>query len=282
MSSACRHRYLPPPERCPRARRPGPGHHGPPDRCRTGHRRGPRSPRRPDVDPRRGRGTPKFSTDVVTGMFISMMFAGHHTTSGTAAWTLIELLRHPEALARGDRRARRPLRQRGGGELPGAAGHAAARIGHQGGSAPASSAHPGAPGGEGGTRGRGFPDRRRASWWEPAWPCPTACPRISPTPTPSSPSAISNPGPKTGSTRGHGSPSAPAGTAAWGALRHDAAEGHLLGPAPRTGTSNWPSRRTPTATTIPRWSSSSSSPVPCTPVGALTVRTHAGMSGSRR
>ena len=32
-------------------------------------------------------------------MFISMMFAGHHTTSGTAAWTLIELLRHPDELA---------------------------------------------------------------------------------------------------------------------------------------------------------------------------------------
>ena len=31
-------------------------------------------------------------------MFISMMFAGHHTTSGTAAWTLIELLRHPGEL----------------------------------------------------------------------------------------------------------------------------------------------------------------------------------------
>jgi sterol 14-demethylase len=44
-------------------------------------------------------GGPKFSTDVVTGMFISMMFAGHHTTSGTAAWTLIELLRHPDAMA---------------------------------------------------------------------------------------------------------------------------------------------------------------------------------------
>ncbi|MBO2455338.1 cytochrome P450 [Actinomadura barringtoniae] len=43
-------------------------------------------------------GTPKFSADQVTGMFISMMFAGHHTTSGTAAWTLIELLRHPNAL----------------------------------------------------------------------------------------------------------------------------------------------------------------------------------------
>src|ERR1019366_1848362 len=44
-------------------------------------------------------GGPKFSTDVVTGMFISMMFAGHHTTSGTAAWTLIELLRHPDIMA---------------------------------------------------------------------------------------------------------------------------------------------------------------------------------------
>ncbi|MEZ5383604.1 MAG: cytochrome P450 [Microthrixaceae bacterium] len=44
-------------------------------------------------------GSPKFSADVVTGMFISMMFAGHHTTSGTAAWTLIELLRHPDEMA---------------------------------------------------------------------------------------------------------------------------------------------------------------------------------------
>ena len=44
-------------------------------------------------------GTARFSTDMVTGMFISMMFAGHHTTSGTAAWTLIELLRHPAEMA---------------------------------------------------------------------------------------------------------------------------------------------------------------------------------------
>ncbi|MFZ6004563.1 MAG: cytochrome P450 [Actinomycetota bacterium] len=44
-------------------------------------------------------GNPHFSADIVTGMFISMMFAGHHTTSGTAAWTLIELLRHPEVLS---------------------------------------------------------------------------------------------------------------------------------------------------------------------------------------
>lgn len=44
-------------------------------------------------------GEPHFSADVITGMFISMMFAGHHTTSGTAAWTLIELLRHPAVMA---------------------------------------------------------------------------------------------------------------------------------------------------------------------------------------
>lgn len=45
-------------------------------------------------------GDPRFSADMITGMFISMMFAGHHTTSGTAAWTLIELLRHPDEMAK--------------------------------------------------------------------------------------------------------------------------------------------------------------------------------------
>jgi sterol 14-demethylase len=44
-------------------------------------------------------GSLRFGADTVTGMFISMMFAGHHTTSGTAAWTLIELLRHPDQMA---------------------------------------------------------------------------------------------------------------------------------------------------------------------------------------
>ncbi|MCB1258370.1 MAG: cytochrome P450, partial [Microthrixaceae bacterium] len=43
-------------------------------------------------------GGPRFTADQIAGMFISMMFAGHHTTSGTAAWTLIELLKHPEVL----------------------------------------------------------------------------------------------------------------------------------------------------------------------------------------
>ncbi|MBF6411859.1 cytochrome P450 [Nocardia cyriacigeorgica] len=43
-------------------------------------------------------GRPRFSASEITGIFISMMFAGHHTTSGTAAWSVIELLRHPEQL----------------------------------------------------------------------------------------------------------------------------------------------------------------------------------------
>jgi sterol 14alpha-demethylase len=42
---------------------------------------------------------PRFTADEITGMFIAMMFAGHHTSSGTAAWTLIELLRHPEEMS---------------------------------------------------------------------------------------------------------------------------------------------------------------------------------------
>ena len=44
-------------------------------------------------------GRPRYTADQITGMFISLMFAGHHTTSGTAAWSLIELLRHPEVLS---------------------------------------------------------------------------------------------------------------------------------------------------------------------------------------
>ena len=44
-------------------------------------------------------GNPRFSADEITGMFISLMFAGHHTSSGTASWTLIELMRHPDIYA---------------------------------------------------------------------------------------------------------------------------------------------------------------------------------------
>jgi len=36
----------------------------------------------------------------ITGILTAAMFAGHHTSSGTAAWTLVELLRNPLWLAR--------------------------------------------------------------------------------------------------------------------------------------------------------------------------------------
>jgi sterol 14-demethylase len=45
-------------------------------------------------------GSPRFDVDTITGMFISLMFAGHHTTSTTSSWALLELLRHPEWMAR--------------------------------------------------------------------------------------------------------------------------------------------------------------------------------------
>jgi sterol 14-demethylase len=44
-------------------------------------------------------GNLRFSADEITGMFISLMFAGHHTSSGTSSWTLIELMRHPDSYA---------------------------------------------------------------------------------------------------------------------------------------------------------------------------------------
>ena len=36
----------------------------------------------------------KLSDHEITGMLVAAMFAGHHTSSVTTAWTLIELLRH--------------------------------------------------------------------------------------------------------------------------------------------------------------------------------------------
>lgn len=40
-----------------------------------------------------------YDAEMVTGIFISMMFAGHHTSSGTASWAMIEMLRHPDVMA---------------------------------------------------------------------------------------------------------------------------------------------------------------------------------------
>ena len=45
-------------------------------------------------------GTPRYTPSVITGILISTMFAGHHTSAGTAAWTLVEMLRAPVYLKR--------------------------------------------------------------------------------------------------------------------------------------------------------------------------------------
>jgi sterol 14-demethylase len=42
------------------------------------------------------KGARRYTDDQITGMFISMMFAGHHTTSVVSSWGLIDLLQHPE------------------------------------------------------------------------------------------------------------------------------------------------------------------------------------------
>ncbi|MGZ8187881.1 MAG: cytochrome P450 [Methylosarcina sp.] len=40
----------------------------------------------------------RLTAHEITGMLIGTLFAGHHTTAGTAAWTLLELARRPEQL----------------------------------------------------------------------------------------------------------------------------------------------------------------------------------------
>ena len=39
-----------------------------------------------------------LSHNEITGMLVGAIFAGHHTSSGTAAWVLLELLKHPAIL----------------------------------------------------------------------------------------------------------------------------------------------------------------------------------------
>ena len=51
------------------------------------------------IDARYDDGSP-LSAHEITGMLIGTIFAGHHTTAGTAAWTLLELARRPEYLQR--------------------------------------------------------------------------------------------------------------------------------------------------------------------------------------
>ncbi len=40
----------------------------------------------------------KLSDNEITGLLLGAIFAGHHTSSGTSAWVLLELLKHPKLL----------------------------------------------------------------------------------------------------------------------------------------------------------------------------------------
>jgi sterol 14-demethylase len=51
------------------------------------------------MDSKYSDGTP-LTHDEITGLLLAAMFAGHHTSSVTTAWTLIELCRSPEYMAR--------------------------------------------------------------------------------------------------------------------------------------------------------------------------------------
>jgi sterol 14-demethylase len=51
------------------------------------------------IDARYDDGSP-LSAHEITGMLVGTIFAGHHTTAGTAAWTLLELARRPEIMSR--------------------------------------------------------------------------------------------------------------------------------------------------------------------------------------
>jgi sterol 14-demethylase len=152
-------------------------------------------------------GSDRFGADIITGMFISMMFAGHHTTSGTAAWTLIELLRHGDELAAVNDELDELYAD--GSEVSFAALRsrrccACTRL---------SSCCCGWPWK---TSRTGAFTLRRERWSAPAPPSATGSRRTSPIPTPSSRPATSRAARRTGPIRGHGSPSGRDATAAWG------------------------------------------------------------------
>jgi len=105
-------------------------------------------------------GNPRFSANEITGMFISMMFAGHHTSSGTASWTLIEMLRHPDVYADVVRRAGGALRRRPGSQFPCAAPDSEAGECAEGDAAASSATDHSDAGGQGRVRGGRFSDPR--------------------------------------------------------------------------------------------------------------------------
>ena len=212
-------------------------------------------------------GGPRFSADEITGMFISMMFAGHHTSSGTAAWTLIELLRHPDVLAGVVAELDRALRRRFDGQFPGAAGDSAAGVGGQGGAAPASAVDPVAAGRERRIRGAGLHDQARRLRWRHAGDLQPDTGGLPGTgllrPGPLCRAAPGGPGQPldVDPVRRRAAPLRRRG------VRHDAAEGHLLGAAAGLHVRAGAAVGRPIATTTRRWSCSWRSRAVCGTAG---------------
>ncbi len=213
-----RHRELPPPRRGPRRARRAHrrDHRRAPSGAGPGRGRGPGPARRADVD-HDDEGRPSSTPTYITGMFISMMFAGHHTTSRTASWTLIELLRNPDVMAATSSPSSTTsyARRRRVDHLPGAARDPAGsrrRIKET------LRLHPPlilllrvaqAP-----IEVAGVTRSRRASSWARRPRCRTGSPRLRRA-RPLRPVALPRAAPgRPATTRGTGSPSAPAGTAA--------------------------------------------------------------------
>ena len=198
-------------------------------------------------------GNPRFSADEVTGMFISLMFAGHHTSSGTSAWTLIELIRHPDVYAEvieeldelyadGQSVSFHALRQipQSGKRIEGVAA-----------AAPAAD-HPDA-GGQGRVRGRGLPDprrRHRRGLPRDLQPDRRGLPRPGRL---RAASATRSHVRRTCSTAGHGSPSAPAGIAAWARRSPPCRSRRSSRCCCASMSLRWHNRRRATETTTPRW-----------------------------
>ncbi len=155
-----------------------------------------------------------MTADYITGIFISMMFAGHHTSSGTAAWTMIELLRHPDVLASVTDELDDLYADGQRGLLPGAALHPSPGGGAEGDAAAAPAAdRAAAPGAGGGRAGRPHHPGRHHGGRLAAGVQPDrrGLPRAGER---STPPATSTRARRTSPTGGRGSPSAPAGTAA--------------------------------------------------------------------
>ena len=213
-----------------------------------------------------------MTADYITGIFISMMFAGHHTSSGTAAWALIELMRHPEVMEDVVAELDDLYADGARGLLPGAAVDPAPGGGAQGDAAAAPAADHPAARGAGGDRAR-RPHHPGRAPWSPRRP------RVS--------NRIAEDFPEPGAVRPRPLPRpAPGGPAEpldldplrrrqaplrRQRVRDDAAQGDLLGDPARLRVRDGPAVGGLPRRPSRRWSSSSSSRAGCATGGGAVV-----------